>query len=218
MNCGYGCWLDKNSPMTLFITSCGGKKSSRNCGRIRATTRASKGNPFLILKIIKNKIFYDWIPMPILFFPNLIVNGKNILLSSLNRQLFNTDETKSSRITDYPKRSIKAVRSCYRCVFTPHLPCSFLNSHIFWRSGITSEMRLTNRNAEKTKQEQKRTGTSLLLVIRARTIYKQNTNFHLLHLCIFYSRTEWPTYQTRNASCVAVQRGEKMLQPTDNFV
>lgn len=131
MNCGYGCWLDKNSPMTLFITSCGGKKSSRNCGRIRATTRASKGNPFLILKIIKNKIFYDWIPMPILFFPNLIVNGKNILLSSLNRQLFNTDETKSSRITDYPKRSIKAVRSCYRCVFTPHLPCSFLNSHIF---------------------------------------------------------------------------------------
>lgn len=152
------------------------------------------------------------------FFPNLIVNGKNILLSSLNRQLFNTDETKSSRITDYPKRSIKAVRSCYRYVFTPHLPCSFLNSHIFWRSGITSEMRLTNRNAEKTKQEQKRTGTSLLLVIRARTIYKQNTNFHLLRLCIFYSRSEWPTYQTRNASCVAVQRGEKILQPTDNFV
>lgn len=30
MNCGYGCWLDRNSPMTLFMTSWGGKKSSKN--------------------------------------------------------------------------------------------------------------------------------------------------------------------------------------------
>lgn len=49
MNCGYGCWLDRNSPMTLFMTSWGGKKSSRNWGRTRATTRASQGNPFRIL-------------------------------------------------------------------------------------------------------------------------------------------------------------------------
>lgn len=50
MNCGYGCWLDRNSPMTLFMTSWGGKKSSRNWGRILATTLASQGNPFLILQ------------------------------------------------------------------------------------------------------------------------------------------------------------------------
>ena len=49
MSCGYGCWLDRNSPMTLFMTSWGGKKSSRNWGRTRATTRASQGNPFRIL-------------------------------------------------------------------------------------------------------------------------------------------------------------------------
>lgn len=36
--------------MTLFMTSCGGKKSSRNCGRIRDTTRASLGKPFRILQ------------------------------------------------------------------------------------------------------------------------------------------------------------------------
>lgn len=36
--------------MTLFMTSWGGKKSSRNWGRIRATTLASQGNPFLILQ------------------------------------------------------------------------------------------------------------------------------------------------------------------------
>lgn len=35
--------------MTLFMTSCGGKKSSRNCGSILATTRASLGKPFRIL-------------------------------------------------------------------------------------------------------------------------------------------------------------------------
>lgn len=35
--------------MTLFITSCGGKKSSRNWGRILDTTRASLGKPFRIL-------------------------------------------------------------------------------------------------------------------------------------------------------------------------
>lgn len=35
--------------MTLFMTSCGGKKSSRNCGRILDTTRASLGKPFRIL-------------------------------------------------------------------------------------------------------------------------------------------------------------------------
>lgn len=55
MNCGYGCWLDRNSPMTLFMTSCGGKKSSRNCGRILDTTRASLGNPFRILQTGKGK-------------------------------------------------------------------------------------------------------------------------------------------------------------------
>lgn len=36
--------------MTLFMTSCGGKKSSRNCGRILDTTRASLGKPFRILQ------------------------------------------------------------------------------------------------------------------------------------------------------------------------
>ena len=36
--------------MTLFMTSCGGKKSSRNCGSILATTRASLGKPFRILQ------------------------------------------------------------------------------------------------------------------------------------------------------------------------
>lgn len=49
MNWGYGCWLDRNSPMTLFMMSWGGKKSSRNWGRILATTLASQGKPFLIL-------------------------------------------------------------------------------------------------------------------------------------------------------------------------
>lgn len=41
--------------MTLFMTSCGGKKSSRNCGRILATTRASLGKPFRILRMRKEK-------------------------------------------------------------------------------------------------------------------------------------------------------------------
>lgn len=41
--------------MTLFMTSCGGKKSSRNWGRILDTTRASLGKPFLILE--KETIF-----------------------------------------------------------------------------------------------------------------------------------------------------------------
>lgn len=36
--------------MTLFMTSCGGKKSSRNCGRILDTTRASLGKPLRILQ------------------------------------------------------------------------------------------------------------------------------------------------------------------------
>lgn len=36
--------------MTLFMTSWGGKKSSKNCGRMRATTLASQGKPFLILE------------------------------------------------------------------------------------------------------------------------------------------------------------------------
>lgn len=41
--------------MTLFMTSCGGKKSSRNCGRILDTTRASLGNPFRILQTGREK-------------------------------------------------------------------------------------------------------------------------------------------------------------------
>lgn len=60
MNCGYGCWLDRNSPMTLFMTSCGGKKSSRNCGRILDTTRASLGNPFRILQTGRGKKKKQW--------------------------------------------------------------------------------------------------------------------------------------------------------------
>lgn len=129
MNCGYGCWLDRNSPMTLFITSCGGKKSSRNCGRIRATTRASKGNPFLILKIIKNLIYYDWTSTHILFFSNLIGNGKNILLSSLSRQVLSTDAFKSS--CNLNNRLPKEVyQSCQK----PLQVCSYptLSPFPFW--------------------------------------------------------------------------------------
>ena len=50
INCGCGCWLYKNSPITLFMTSCAGKKSTRNGGRIRVMILASYGIPFRILR------------------------------------------------------------------------------------------------------------------------------------------------------------------------
>ena len=50
MSSGWGCWLDRNSPITLFMISCAGKKSSSRRGSTRDTTRASEGKPLRILQ------------------------------------------------------------------------------------------------------------------------------------------------------------------------
>ena len=59
MSSGCGCWLDRNSPITLFMISWAGKKSKSKGGKTLATTLASDGTPFLILPKRKTPLKID---------------------------------------------------------------------------------------------------------------------------------------------------------------
>jgi len=50
MSSGLSCWLDKNSLINLFITSCTGRKSNRILGKMVANRLASERRPFRILE------------------------------------------------------------------------------------------------------------------------------------------------------------------------
>lgn len=84
-------------------------------------------------------------------------------------------------LSQFTQRGLSKLSEAFTGVLSslpPHLFFFFKYSTFSEVLELHPRQEIYNRNAEKNKQEQKRTGRSLLLVIGENITYEQNTHFH----------------------------------------